>query len=244
MNVLSIGNSFSQDSHRYLHGVARSAGVELNTFNLYIPACPISAHFRNLLSEERAYTLEVNGSNTDFKVSLKEALLNRDWDVVTIQQASKPSPYYDTYFPYLGRLVEQVRLLVPKAKFFIHQTWAYEQDSKMLNEVLHYSEHKDMANDVINAYKQAAADVSPDGIIPAGEVMEALLDNGISPVYRDTYHASLGLGRYALALTWYRFLTGRDISNVSFNDFDEAVPAEQIPMIKKYISEVADRYGV
>ena len=36
MDVLSIGNSFSEDSQRYLNGIAKADGVELNTFNLYI----------------------------------------------------------------------------------------------------------------------------------------------------------------------------------------------------------------
>ena len=64
MNVLSIGNSFSQDAQRYLNGIAKSAGVNLNCFNLYIGGCPLSRHFRNMHSGERAYTLEMNGTST------------------------------------------------------------------------------------------------------------------------------------------------------------------------------------
>ena len=30
MNVLSIGNSFSQDAQRYLHSIARADGMGLN----------------------------------------------------------------------------------------------------------------------------------------------------------------------------------------------------------------------
>ena len=36
MNILSIGNSFSPNAQRYLHNIARSDGVIINTFNLYI----------------------------------------------------------------------------------------------------------------------------------------------------------------------------------------------------------------
>ena len=46
MNVLAIGNSFSQDATRYLHQVAKSAGVYLEVFNLEIGGCPLSKHFR------------------------------------------------------------------------------------------------------------------------------------------------------------------------------------------------------
>ena len=127
MDILSIGNSFSQDAQRYLHSIAKSDGVELNTFNLFIGGCSLSRHYRNMLSENREYTLEMNGQSTDFNVSLKEALLNRSWDVVTLQQVSNESPYFETYQPYLNKLTEYVRACVPKAKIVIHQTWAYEQ---------------------------------------------------------------------------------------------------------------------
>ena len=85
MDILSIGNSFSQDAQRYLHRIAKADGYTLNAFNLIIGGCPLSLHYRNMISEERAYTLEMNGENTGLTVSLKDALLNRNWDVVTIQ---------------------------------------------------------------------------------------------------------------------------------------------------------------
>lgn len=156
MNILSIGNSFSQDAQRYLHQIARADGVKLTCVNLYIGGCPLSRHYRNMLSEKSEYSLEVNGSNTGFCVSLKDALLNRDWDVITIQQVSHNSMSYDTYQPYLDTLMAYVRQLAPKAKIAVHQTWAYEQDSKRLNEELGYSDYKQMLSDVTNAYQTAA----------------------------------------------------------------------------------------
>jgi hypothetical protein len=71
-----------------------------------------------------------------------------------------------------------------------------------------------------------------------------MLENGIEKIHRDTFHASLGLGRYALGLTWYRFLTGKDTAKNSFNDFDEEVSAEQLVIAKKCVQEVANRYRV
>ena len=85
MNVLSIGNSFSQDAQRYLHQIAEADGVKLDNYNLYIGGCPLSSHHRNMLSEKPVYALGVNGMDIGFSVSMKDALLNRDWDVVTIQ---------------------------------------------------------------------------------------------------------------------------------------------------------------
>ncbi len=211
MNILSIGNSFSQDAQRYLHRIAKADGFSLNTFNLYIGGCPLSLHYRNMLSEQRAYTLEMNGKSTGFKVSLHEALLNRDWDVVTVQQVSNQSPCYETYQPYLDKIVEYVRLCVPKAKIAIHQTWAYEQNSHRLNVELGYNNHIDMFADIDSAYEKAFKAVNADLIIPSGEVFQKLIASGIKKVHRDTFHASLGLGRYALGLLWYSILSGNDV---------------------------------
>ena len=36
MNILSIGNSFSQDAQRYLHRIAKADGFTLNTFNQFM----------------------------------------------------------------------------------------------------------------------------------------------------------------------------------------------------------------
>ncbi len=244
MNILSIGNSFSQDAQRYLHRIARADGFALDTFNLYIGGCSLAKHHRNMLSDERAYTLEMNGESTGFFVSLKEALLNRDWDVVTVQQVSQESPYYGTYTPYIENLVKYIRLHVPKAKIVVHQTWAYEQDSKRLNEELKYTDYKDMLKDVVESYRKATKDIDADFLIPSGEVFGEMLENGIEKIHRDTFHASLGLGRYALGLTWYRFLTGNKVEGNSFDDFDEEVTAEEITIAKKCVAAVANKYRI
>ncbi len=238
MNILSIGNSFSEDAQRYLHSIAKADGIEINAFNLYIGGCPLSLHYENMLSGERAYTLEMNGQSTGFKVSLKEALLNREWDVITLQQVSHQSPYYETYQPYLNSLAEYVRACVPKAKLVVHQTWAYEQGSYRLNEELGYRSHTDMFEDIKLSYKKAADEIKADFIIPSAEVFQSLLANGIEKVHRDTYHASFGLGRYALGLIWYAVLTGNHIKNNTFSDFDEVISSTDTEIIKKCVEEV------
>ena len=243
MNILSIGNSFSQDAQRYLHRIAKADGAQLNTVNLYIGGCPLSRHYRNMLSGEAAYDLQVNGESTGFFVSLDEALLNRDWDVVTVQQASHASNNYDTYQPYLEELAEHIRLCAPKAKLAVHQTWAYEQGSQKLTELLGYEDYKQMLADVADAYQKAATDIQADLLIPAGRVLGALLENGVEKVHRDTFHASYGLGRYALGLIWYKALTGNNVMGNAFSDFDEEIPAAEIALAQKCVMQIAEEYG-
>ena len=67
MNVLSIGNSFSQDAQRYLHGIARAAGEKIANVNLYIGGCSLERHHQNMCENMRAYTLECGGIDTGFR---------------------------------------------------------------------------------------------------------------------------------------------------------------------------------
>ena len=229
MNILSIGNSFSCDAQRYLHRIAKADGVEINTFNLFIGGCSLSRHYRNMLSDEKAYELEMNGESTGFSVSMKEALLNRDWDIVTIQQVSNEAPYYETFEPYLDSIAEYVRKCVPKAKIAIHQTWAYEENSYRLNTELGYNHHGEMFRDIESSYKKAAKAVNADFIIPSGELFESLIENGIEKIHRDTFHAHLGIGRYALGLLWYKAITGNSIAENNFCNLDtDYLPEEMI----------------
>lgn len=235
INVLSIGNSFSQDAHRYIHDLGRKEGVSIETVNLYIGGCPLELHFRNMQRDKRAYTLEVNGrSGTGFYVSIKEALLARSWDYVTVQQASPYSYKEDSYEPYLTELVKFIRLMCPKAKLLIHQTWGYESGS---NGVIKngFNTYDEMFAEVKRCYDKAAKVVRADGIIPSGTAFAYALQNGITKVHRDTFHASFGIGRLILAMVWYSYLTGNSVDQISFDDLDEEVSAEEYELVREAV---------
>ncbi len=238
MQVLSIGNSFSQDATRYLHQIARSDGVSLQTVNLYVGGCSLSRHYRNMLSLADAYELETNGSPTGFYVNLKSALLNRDWDFITLQQVSHLSINYDTYQPYLSALADFIREQAPGAKILLHETWAYEQGSARLCGELGYSDHREMSRDILEASRRAARDIDACGIIPSGELFERMLERGVGRIHRDTFHATLGLGRFALGLLWYRCLTGKSVLNIPFADLDEPANPDELKIAKQAAEEV------
>ncbi len=241
MNVLAIGNSFSEDATRYLHGIARADGEVLNVVNLYIGGCSLEKHFRNMHSEAKAYELQYNGERTGFFVSVKDALLNRRWDVVTLQQASPVSFDKESYFPYINELAKYVRRYSPKAKIYIHQTWAYEDGSERLAKLGRFECAAEMREAVIESYDYAAEKIAADGIIPSGKLLGALLENGVEKVHRDTYHASRGVGRYAIALLWYGVLTGKGVAENTFCDFDEAVSDKEIAITKKCVNELVGK---
>ena len=234
MQILAIGNSFSQDATRYLHQIARADGVDIKVANLYIGGCPLERHHRNMLSEERAYVLEYNGQSTGFYVSLKEALLNRTWDAVTIQQASHLSWDRETYQPYAQELCAYIKKCLPKTPILVHETWGYEDGSDKLA-ALGYASSAAMFDAVIRAYRSVHAELGTAGLIPSGELLAEMVKCGIQKIHRDSFHLRLGLGRYAAGLLWYHMLTGNPVADNSFCDFDEPISEEEIAIIKRCV---------
>jgi hypothetical protein len=190
-----------------------------------------------MLGDRDSYMLIFNGVATGFKSSIKQALLSNPYDVITIQQSSILSGDKDTYYPYVAALTEYIRKFAPRATLCVHQTWAYEDGSERIK-LTPYQTHKEMIASVKKVYGEIASEIGADALIPSGEMFSALLDAGIEKVHRDGFHASLGTGRYALALLWYRCLTGKDVTNNTFNDFDVPVSAEEIEIVKRCVSSL------
>ena len=100
LKVLAIGNSFSQDATAMLETLNDSLYVR----NLYIGGCSLERHYNNMISHEAAYSYEMLGLRL-FKISLNEALLQREWDVITLQQVSGNSGMPESFYPYLTELL-------------------------------------------------------------------------------------------------------------------------------------------
>lgn len=238
MKILSIGNSFSQDAQRYLHSIAKHNGVDIFTTNLYIGGCSLETHYKNITEDNSYYEQEINGKSTGNLISVKDALLSDNWDFVTLQQVSSLSFDYSTYNPYLKELFNYVKNLCTNAKILIHQTWAYEDGSDLLFNTAHCRTAEEMYTKAQNAYYKCLEDLPFDGLIPSGKTMIEAVRLGIGKIHRDTFHASLGAGRYLLGLTWYKYLTGNDVSNDSFSELDEPVTPEQRRIIINAVNSV------
>ena len=235
MKILSIGNSFSTDAQRYVHKIAQLNGVPFKTVNLYIGGCPLRRHYLNILDDARAYDFQFNGESTGLPVSIKDALKCDVWDAVTIQQASPYSPRWETYEPYLNTISDYVKKYAPESKQMIHQTWAYSEEHNLAKGIAPSS--YDMLCGIREAYRRAKDFISADGLIPSGEAMWALIQNGIAQPHRDGYHASLGAGRMTIGLLWFCYFTERDPYEVLLPDADVPITEEEKEIIRKSVAD-------
>ena len=229
LKILVIGNSFGTDATRYLYGIARAQGVKMKVVNLYIGGCSLFRHYRNMLSEVKDYAYEINGMSSGLYVSLKEGLLSDEWDIVVMQQCSPKSDDPESYEPYLTKLAEYVRTCLPHAKIFMNETWTFARESTRFA-LTQSVTPEEMLPKIKKNYRDAAMRISAYGLIPSGSAMYRYYRE-VEPlggtVYRDTFHADLGVGRYLLGCVWFEALTGRSAVGNGYSDFDKPVTAEE-----------------
>ncbi len=240
MKVLSIGNSFSQDSHKWLHKLAVKNGVELETVNLNIGGCSLETHWNNVAENNESYFLDVCGDTAERKNSIIEALRLEKWDIITVQQVSDLSGVYKSYEPYLTLLVDTVRKECPDAKIYFHQTWAYEIDSKHGGFVKYNNSQAEMYRCIVETSEKAAQSINAE-LIPTGKAIQTLRNevpefdykNGGVSLCRDGFHLSLDYGRFAAAATWLHTICGVTVKADSFEDFN--------PILLKKILDVVNK---
>ncbi len=213
IKILSIGNSFSQDAVYYLYDIAQSAGINIVVGNLYSSGCSLERHYNYAMSNEKAYIYYKWTSpymTTEENRTMKDALLDEEWDYITFQESSEYSGIYSAYQPYLNNLIAYVKgmALNRDVKLALNMTWAYSYKSTNDN-FAHYSrDQRIMYDTIVFAYKQAAFDTGIKMVIPCGTAIQNARTNKYlkavgNELTSDGYHLDTGIGRYIAGLTMF-----------------------------------------
>lgn len=248
MKVLCIGNSFSIDAvENNLVELAAERGIDLTVGNLYIGGCSLERHAMNMRGDSAVYSyrlMQRNAETGEFErlvtdsVSILQALLSDDWDVVTMQQASHYSGQWFTYEPWLSELIDSVRLHIQdKTKIYWYMTWAYQQDAKHPAFVPNYNGSQAyMYDEILGCNRQVLANHPFDGFIPGGIAVQQARATKLGDTFcRDGYHLSYTCGRYLMACLWLEVLTGQSAVGCTF--MPEGMSAEE----RLIVQQVAHR---
>lgn len=240
--ILAIGNSFSEDAvEQYLWEIAENQGMEVVLGNLYYPGCTLERHANNvrLDSADYSYRKVMDGIRlVKDHTTIREALADEDWQVVTLQQASHLSGEFDSYEPFLTEIIDSIGSIhqslslssfdsspTPPLPLAWHKTWAYSKDSKHGGFVRYGKSQKKM----YKAIGQAAARLTDYPFyttIPSGDAIQAARKTPLGDsLCRDGFHLNLDYGRYCCALTWAEALLGIDATRVTWKP--ETVSEEQ-----------------
>lgn len=125
VRLLTVGNSFAQNSTNLLRELAAAGGHTLVLRAANIGGASMAQHWDRVLRYEKDPQDKKALYGTK---SLQEILLAEKFDFVTIQQASLLSHDLATYRPYARELYDFIKKHAPQAEVLVHQTWAYRCD--------------------------------------------------------------------------------------------------------------------
>ena len=238
ISILAIGNSFSVDAMQYLYDILKEDGAEEITLgNLYIGGCTLKRHEGNFTGNAPAYKYYKNTTGewtATEKFKPLDALDERDWDYITLQQASGVSGIPDSYSPHLETLLGIVREHCPNAKLYWHMTWAYQGNSTHKEFPKYNSDQMTMYNAILGAVREKVLTHNEfTGVIPSGTAIQNLRGSIYGDtVTRDGYHLAHDSGRYAAALTWAGTLYGTDPRSITWHPADYSYTDAQLKAIR------------
>lgn len=178
VKVLTIGNSFADNSTAYLAECAKAGGHTLRLYKANLGAHSMQMHVGYLRAFEanpedpkgrRYQGIADVKTGAKPKLSLRQALELDDWDYVTVQQLSSISFYYSSYEPWAEELIAYVRKYAPKAKILGLQTWAYREDSWLFKK---NTTQEKMHQGIKAAYAELAKRYGI-AILPVGDAFQA-----------------------------------------------------------------------
>ena len=251
LKILAIGNSFSTDSMQYLYQIAKSAGVEeIVLGNLYYGGCSLEQHLSYAKANSDAYTYYKNTAGnwaSTSKYKMKDAILDEDWDYISLQQSSKTSGIESSYGQTLTSLVDYVRTHNTKATLIWNMTWAYQQDSTHASFPNYDKDQTKMYNMIVDCVKKC---IEPEKrfslVIPCGtSIQNARTSFMGDTLTRDGYHLDYNIGRYIAGLTWFAAITGVSVDKVAYNPSSTDITDDMMKVAKESVKNaIAEPYQV
>lgn len=131
IQLLSIGNSYSQDALAYVPFIMQNMGVDtdIQIGILMQSSSSLEMHVDNFEKDAAAYIFFLYDGGSSWKnyghKTIQWALDNCNWDIVTLQQSSQATHSWSNYQPWCNKLIDYVRGYVDyPVKFVWYQPMA------------------------------------------------------------------------------------------------------------------------
>ena len=177
LKVLMIGNSFSNSLFAYLPKMVEAGKThKLKLANAYIGGCTIERHCRNIDAEKTKpdftpYGFVVNGKK--LRGEKLSVMLKADkWDIVTIQQGSRHSPYKEKTHELAKKLMAFVKVYAPQAEIVVHETWAYSGHDSWFRKKDFKPNTRQMMHEMVKANYTELAKTHKLRMIPVGNAVQ------------------------------------------------------------------------
>lgn len=181
VRLLTIGNSFTQNTITYLPDMAKAGNNRLILLNCVVGGYTLEQHAQALVAAQKnpaspaanIYTTAESQSLTTPPASpfnLITALKAEPWDFVTLQQQSFLSSRPESYEPFAGEIIQAIRENCPKAEILVFETWAFRADDPLFSKGNFSAE--EMHARIKSAYEKIAATYHLR-VIPVGDAFHS-----------------------------------------------------------------------
>ncbi len=235
IKILIFGNSYGNDANKFLTKIFLNAGYRNVVIGVLAQGgCNINNHVTYLDDDPTndfkggfGYTKTVNGVVQTVEHSYDSAIREEDWDIITIQHAPGEVELIETYseLEFLLGYIEE-RVTNPNVRYVYHMIWKY------------YADTLDNYDKIVEITRERVLKTGKfSGVISSLELICQLRENGITydQLHRDYAHLSMGLGRFALGLMWYCYLTGESPESITYRPSPEDVEADLNHGEHKYV---------
>ena len=258
IKILMIGNSFSDDTSDLAPYILDELGYIYEFGNMYISGCSIDTHYNNATQNNANYYFRYweNGAwttrYTSKNVTLEYGVSFLDWDIITFQQASGSSGLPDTYAN-LGNLMEYVKgkATNENVQFMFNMTWAYATGCTRSYFANYNNDQMTMYNAIIETVQSEVVAKYGLPIIPCGTAVQnartstSFKGSLESLLTRDGYHLTKASnGRYIAALTFVSFITGEDISNITYTAKNTNTAKKKQTCIESVVNALANPFTI
>lgn len=224
LHILAIGNSFTADAYTYLADFAQDIGIkEFVIAYLYRGGTSLQYHLGAITSGAKDYSYRKWGTGIGYVVEentdIKTALLEYDWDIITVQQVSQDSGDSNTIDPALSTLLREIKKINtnPNTKYGYHMTWAYAKDSNHSGFPRYNRDQDTMYQAIVNTTKsKVVTNPGIDFIIPSGTAIQNVRMTRVGDtVTHDGYHLNK-MGQYIAGMMWIKQITNIDVNKIRF----------------------------
>lgn len=243
LNLLIIGNSFSEDTMQWVYHIAFEAGVsEINLGVLYIGGSTLGQHFYNARNDLANYEFRTNTDGQwqfEYKCKIGEVLKRSEWEYVVLQQQSIEAGREES-FDVLPDLISYVKGIRPNAQILWNMTWSYDDSFTGENfAVFDYSSAKMRTAIVEVAQKVIVPNNDIAMLIPTGTAIQNARTSSNRILTRDSMHLDMSYGRYVAGMMLVRQVTNRPIDDITF--IPDGMTELQLQIAKQSVNAAFDK---
>lgn len=234
IKVLSIGHSYSLNSCEYLSDIAESQGVEMTIGIAYRGNCSLADHYEYLYNNtkygpdnyEGYYKKYVPGVGPivySNEYTLKEMILDEDWDYIIFQECLNDAGNYDIVSAKLQTLYTAVKGLMDEqqntdVQYIYHEIWGMEDVAYNPTDKQEFANYEWNSDTMYNAVTETSEKIAEEfdfRLLPNAEAFElarntAAFDasQGGKILVADVTNHANEYGQYLAGITWFETITG------------------------------------